>query len=617
MTKKRKTEHQPSEKSVTALANRSTKSTSSGLPDVTPFISGVVDKPERFLGGLDASIGKEILRTTKQLFDFAKKTEPKRLSALPELLVDGFDAEQIWGMIQVQNDPLLKHLDRKVKDLVNNIRDVELLTKQMKELTGKDEIEDQSASDSSKENEAVEADDSDLDDIDGLEDGLDEDGIDPNFDTGDFDDEGDEQEQMTGAEGSDKFFNMEDMESFIEQAEREDMLEDLEKRGELDEAGEIEDEDEDDDDEGGANSFKYNDFFDKPGESRPDENDDEEMFKDRPSNLFGEGEEEEEEETLSNFQKKDKKMQETIKELEEKQVSEKFWALKGEVSSKQRPENSLLEVDLDFEQSGKPPPVITEEQTLQLEDIIKKRIFERLFDDVVRKLDPKDKKFKPKVELDTQKSKLSLAELYERDYMKKAGAFDQPDQISLQHKEILDLFKNICFKLDALANFSYTPKNMKEDKDTPKPNVPAIQMEEVLPVGVSDYQTLAPEEVLPNKKKEEKGISETTSEDRKKIRAQKKKHGKLEKDKKSVEDRLREKVDPNFAKKQIQKRAIQTIKESKNVTIAPKKSTDGGGSISSTQLFKQLQEESQTGDRKRKRNPKEDAPKIQSSRLKL
>ena len=58
-------------------------------------------------------------------------------------------------------------------------------------------------------------------------------------------------------------------------------------------------------------------------------------------------------------------------------------------------------------------------------------------------------------------------------------------------------------------------------------------------------------------------MSELTSEDRKKMRAQKKKHSKLEKKKKEVEDRIREKVDPNFAKRQSQKRAIKTIKDSK------------------------------------------------------
>ena len=42
----------------------------------------------------------------------------------------------------------------------------------------------------------------------------------------------------------------------------------------------------------------------------------------------------------------------------------------------QRPKNSALEVDLDFETSMKPPPAPTEESTRSLEDVIKRRIAE-------------------------------------------------------------------------------------------------------------------------------------------------------------------------------------------------------------------------------------------------
>lgn len=53
-----------------------------------------------------------------------------------------------------------------------------------------------------------------------------------------------------------------------------------------------------------------------------------------------------------------------------------------QVNASKRPKNSALEVDLDWERNVKPPPVITEEVSQSIEEIIMKRIADGLFDDV-------------------------------------------------------------------------------------------------------------------------------------------------------------------------------------------------------------------------------------------
>ena len=65
-----------------------------------------------------------------------------------------------------------------------------------------------------------------------------------------------------------------------------------------------------------------------------------------------------------------------IAELEQEAIGPKDWTLLGEATSRARPENSLLEEDLDFEQVAKVVPVVTEETVRSLEDLIKKRILE-------------------------------------------------------------------------------------------------------------------------------------------------------------------------------------------------------------------------------------------------
>ena len=128
------------------------------------------------------------------------------------------------------------------------------------------------------------------------------------------------------------------------------------------------------------------------------------------------------------------------------------------------PQNSLLEEDLEFERVMKAIPVITEETVQGLEDRIKARIIEGQFDDVVRRRPADDKPFLPSrlFELQDTKSKQSLAEIYEDEYVAaQTGGIageDRDGKLKKEHDEITKIWENISLKLDALCNAHFTPK---------------------------------------------------------------------------------------------------------------------------------------------------------------
>lgn len=79
---------------------------------------------------------------------------------------------------------------------------------------------------------------------------------------------------------------------------------------------------------------------------------------------------------LSTHEKRQKALAEEIAQLESEAVGPKEWTLLGEASSRTRPQNSLLEEDLDFEHVAKVVPVITEDSVATMEELIKQRILD-------------------------------------------------------------------------------------------------------------------------------------------------------------------------------------------------------------------------------------------------
>ena len=79
---------------------------------------------------------------------------------------------------------------------------------------------------------------------------------------------------------------------------------------------------------------------------------------------------------LSTHEQRLAELSKQIASLEAENVGDKDWTMIGEANARSRPQNSLLEEDLEFEHAAKQVPIITEEVTKSLEDRIKARILE-------------------------------------------------------------------------------------------------------------------------------------------------------------------------------------------------------------------------------------------------
>ncbi|NWW40516.1 MPP10 protein, partial [Panurus biarmicus] len=266
-------------------------------------------------------------------------------------------------------------------------------------------------------------------------------------------------------------------------------------------------------------------------------------------------------EIKSSFEKRQEKMSKKIKSLEEALLEEKPWQLKGEVTGQKRPENSLLEETVLFDHAVRMAPVITEETTFQLEDIIKQRILDEAWDDVVPKEKPKEEAFeyKKRISLDHEKSKLSLAEIYEQEYMKLHQQKTEEEE-NPEHKEIQEMMDSLFKKLDALCNFHFTPKPPVPEVKIVS-NLPALSMEEVAPVAVSDAALLAPEEIKEkNKAGDVKTDAEKTPTDKKRELRRKKLRKRMRRREKEKRQKLLEKMKPEQGTKLSKKAAAATLK---------------------------------------------------------
>jgi len=161
-------------------------------------------------------------------------------------------------------------------------------------------------------------------------------------------------------------------------------------------------------------------------------------------------------------------------------MGNKEWHMKGEITSKQRPKGSLLENFLEHEVTIKPPPIPSLEYSETLEKLIKMRIKDELFDDPVRKavINLNKKTEKGEFELNFQKDKKGLSELYEEEYNSKVLKVKSEGESSAVKKEIDDLVSKIYNIFDKLTNNNFISGNRNSEMKVIT-NIPSIQLEEV------------------------------------------------------------------------------------------------------------------------------------------
>lgn len=582
-------------------------------------------KPEQFLS-VQNVIAQDFKNCLKHLYDFTKEESQRNTNALPELVTEDFDEEQIWQQIELQNEGEFDYLVRCVSKALSESKRLTIPIS-----ANEPEPEEESERELSEEDEKV------------TEEILTED---EENSTGVLRKQRSEvrRKKKKSSIVDDKFFKLEELDEYLTKEERKERQNEKDESESDDESVDLFNDLSDDDDKTEEGKlFKYADFFDSPQSEDENPNSsvpeggeesagneslngsdlDNEMDVDSEGeksssnkskkkvtfNLTNDSDEtdslenknttpkEEDAEVKSTLETRQERLKKRIQKLEEEAIAEKPWQLRGEVTGGNRPQNSLLEEFVEFDITTRPPPVITEQTTLRLEDIIKQRIKDRAWDDVEKKFKPVETpmEYKKKLILDQEKSKESLSQIYEKEYLKQKQALN-PDNNEKEeeepklHKEIRGMMRSVFKKLDALSNFHYTPKLAKPELKVVS-NVPAINMEEVAPVGMSDAALLAPEEIKAKPRGDPIGRAERTKTDMKRERRHKKMKQRAKQQALEKKEKLNA-LKPGVAKKYKKEKAAELAKKlSKNRNIIQMDESSFKAPKSSTAFFNQLQDE--------------------------
>lgn len=530
------------------------------------------EKPVKFLT-VQSEVKDDVKNLVKSIYDYTKEQEGDAKKgdkgALPQLIVEDMDEEQIWQELELQNNECWDNIVWEVANCISMKNDLLFPVKTENELSKEKKdssVEFTKEKKSKKPEKLTTSDEEGSDDQDSEE-------IDNPVTKK-------PQKVKTKVKPSivdDKFFKLQEMEEFLLKEERNEGK--TAAKDSDDESIDLfEDFDDESDEEGEGNNVMYNDFFDQDNkdndsnenydetlengknffendeaagdaddvemddiedetEDQPASKKDKKVRFAQPSSSDDDDELEEETPTAnvpnekrSEFEQRQERLKQTIERLEQKTLKEAPWQLKGEVNALKRPQNSLLQEVVDFDLTTRPAPIITEQTTITLEDIIRQRIKDKAWDDVIRKEKPVDDQlnFRKTEVLDQSKSKLSLAQVYEAEYLKQKQASSgetTEEKEPEAHTEIRKSMTQLFAKLDALCHYHYTPKAVQPEVKIVT-NTPAISMEEVAPIATSDAVLLAPEEVKKKHRGDLMSKEERTDTDKKRERRKKKKQQK-------------------------------------------------------------------------------------------
>ena len=456
-------------------------------------------------------------------------------------------------------------------------------------------------------------------------------------------------------EVDDQFFKLSDMEKFLDIEDKKEMNKDKDNDSEdedpIDMFDEIPDKEEaimykeyfSNDIEGERNGEELNgdeedgnEESDSGGEEESEESDNEEMeTKDavsKKNKLLPSSDEEDDGPVKSSHEVSEERLAKKISRLEENAVGEKPWQMGGEVAAPVRPENSLLAEHLEYDTAARQAPTVTEDVARKLEDIIRQRVKDKAWDDVERKIKPVEDpvEYKKKLVLDQEKSKLSLAQVYEEEYMKLAdnatakkpsvGLLDKDDEeeTPAEVEEIKTMMNTLFRKLDSLTHLHYTPKQKSAELKIVR-NIPSINMEEVAPTAASNATLLAPAEVVDKEKGEFMEDKEKSKTDKKRERRQKKAIKRATIREREKREALVAKMNPGLGNKYSKEKAMKKLEEAeKHGKVVTIKNKEKDKTVKTSKaFFTSLQDEVKTHGKEKAAKKKKTKENINIASLKL